>query len=862
MSQKSHIPKIPHRFFKWYCEAARYEELHGDLEEFFYERVEELGVRKAKKLYWFDVIRCCRPYAWKKNKGYSNSQIIMFKNYFKTSLRAMVRNPLSSFINVFGLAVAIGVSIVVYSMLEFSYSTDQFHSQKNEVFLTTFTADRDGVPQRYGFMPAPIGERLQEDIPQVIRAARVEDRGVVIKQGDQVFHERLRFTDPDFLKMLSFPLKWGSIEGLSDRNGIILSDNMAQKYFGLENPLGQEILVIASGETRKTFTVRGVAEKFPAASSISFNFLVNFDNLKVLQPAFDSNDWSTFLDGLLVQTDRASDHVRVRQSMQQYKELFAAVESDWVISDYGLEPLASLHINGASISNDISTDLPDEIVFGLPVMGGLIVILACFNYMNMSIGASTKRLKEIGVRKVIGANRNKVMIQFLAENVFVTFFALFLGLFLAATLFLPWFGDIADTPLSLNLVNGGLWSFLIITVLLTGVISGFYPALYVSRFQVVNIFKGTVRFGKKSPMMKGLLALQMVLAFVFITMAVMFKQNSDFQAKRPWGYDQNGVLYVNALEASAYEQLHAAMTQVPGIETISGAKNHVGRQVERTRVQLAERAVEVNKLLVEENYFETLGIPLQSGAFFRKQSGDTRQVVVNELFVENALLEAPVGEFIKLDSVQYQIVGVVQDFHSDNFFASVKPMVFFPADKSNFRFMAMRVRDGSELEVLEALQTEWAELFPEIPFVGGLQVDLWADFYLSLNKMKYFTRTVALVAVLVAALGLYGLVMLNVSGRVKEFSIRKILGAGWLNLGRSIVRQYLLLTLAALLIGAPVAYLLNIGLMNLMFAYPLPNAQWSVGFAFVLLIVVMLMVIATQVRRVSVSNPAEGLRTE
>ena len=153
MSHKIHIPKIPHAFFRWYCKSDRYEELHGDLEEFFYERVAESGPVKARLLYWRDVIRCCQPYAWKKPGFYANSNIVMFKNYLKTSLRSMVRNPLSSFINVFGLAVAIGVCIVVYSMVRFSHSTDQFHEHKNEVFLTTFDADRDGRTSRYGFTP-------------------------------------------------------------------------------------------------------------------------------------------------------------------------------------------------------------------------------------------------------------------------------------------------------------------------------------------------------------------------------------------------------------------------------------------------------------------------------------------------------------------------------------------------------------------------------------------------------------------------------------------------------------------------------------------------------------------------------------
>ncbi|MCE7994852.1 MAG: FtsX-like permease family protein [Roseivirga sp.] len=862
MSQKIHIPKIPHAFFKWYCKKDRYEELHGDLEEFFYERVAESGPVKARLLYWRDVMRCCQPYAWKKPQGRLNSNIVMLKNYFKTSLRSMVRNPLSSFINVFGLAVAIGVCIVVYSMVQFSYSTDQFHEHKNEVFLTTFEADRDGTSTRYGFTPTPLGELLAQDFAQITKMARIKDEAVVVKQGENVFHETIRFTDSDFLDMLSFPLKWGDKSSLNDPNSIILSSDMAIKYFGETEPLGEEVLVKFSEERKKVFKVAGVAEAFPGAHAISFDFLINFENLRQADPDFSATNWAAFVQATLIQVDQASAIASIAAGMEKYRVLQNEVDNEWKITGFGFEPIASLHENSSTISGDISSDQADEILIGLPIMGIFMLALACFNYMNMAIGSATKRLKEIGVRKVIGASRNKVIFQFLAENVFVTFFALILGLFLTSTLFLPWFSEIAGAQLSLSLLNTDLWSFLIGILLLTGLVSGFYPALYISGFQVVKIFKGTVKFGKKNPIMKTFLGVQMILAFVFITMAVMFKQNSDFQAKRPWGYNQNGVLYVGVPDESAYDQLLAAMEQNPNVESVSGSGDHLGKSISSAVVSFADRSYDVQRMLIHANYFETLGIPMASGAIFNDQPGATKQVVVNELFVKNTLLDEPIGHLFKIDSTQYQIIGVAKDFHAFNFYYPMKPMVFQAAAKADYRFISMRVTSGSELAVYEDLKENWANLFPESPFQGGEQIDLWAKFYADLAQMKRFTRTVAFIAIMLAALGLYGLVTLNVSGRIKEFSIRKILGAGLLNISRSIGRQYLLLMVVALLLGAPLAYIMNIGLVKMMFAYPLPHGHWSVALAFVLLVFVMLMVIATQIKKVSRSNPAKGLRAE
>lgn len=836
--------------------------MHGDLEEYYYERLEEQGPVKARMLYWRDVIRCCQPYAWKRPKVYSNSNIIMFKNYFKTSLRSMMRNPLSSFINIFGLAVAIGVSIVVYSMINFSYSVDQYHENKNEVFLATITADRDGNPQRYGVLPLPVGTMIKDELSQITHMSRVDQSGVVIKHGDNVFHEVVSFVDPDYLEMLTFPLKLGDKSALNDRNGIILSEQMAIKYFGYADPIGEEMLLKFTEDKKKTFTVVGVAEAFEDARAISFHCLINFDNKSVAQPDYDPNDWSVFIDGLLVQVKDAQDIHEVKQAMGRYQALQNEMVPDWPVMDFGFEPLATLHENSKYIANDISRDLADEILIGLPVMGGFILALACFNYMNMSIGSSTRRLKEIGVRKVIGANRRKVLIQFMAENIFATLFALLAGLILTATLFLPWFSNMSDTALSMELLNTDLWVFLIIIVLVTGIISGFYPALYVSRFQVVNIFKGTVRFGKKNPVMKTFLGLQMILAFVFITMAVMFHQNSNYQAQRPWGYDQHGTLYVNALDAASYTKLEMALSQNPDILQTAGSQHHIGKSVWESRVKVADKPYEVQGIKTGADYFETFGFEMVKGVPFSATNDNSRQVVVNELFVKNTLMENPVGQFVTMDSVQFQIVGVVKDFHTFNFFAPIKPFIFMPAAEEDYRFISMRVREGAEIEVFDYLRDQWAELFPETPFKGGLQVDLWSEFYLSLDKMKSFTRTVAALAVLLAALGLYGLVNLNVSGRVKEFSIRKVLGAKLKNITVSISRQYMVLMIIAMVLGAPAAYFLNMGLMNMMFAYPMPHGQWSVGLGLVLILIIMFAVICTQIRKVTRANPADGLRTE
>ena len=238
---KVNIPKIPHTFFRWYCKSEKYEEIHGDLEEFFYEKVENKGLANARLFYIWNVIRCFQPYAWKIPES-QNSNIVMFKNYFKTSYRSLKRNPLNSFINLFGLSAAIGVCVVGYAFIKYTFKIDQFHENKDEVYLTTFFADREGTEQQNGTTPTPLGAALRADLAQVTNVCRMEDRKVVVKYGAQkVFHESVSYVDSEFPEMFTFPLKWGSAKSLEDLNSVILSEKMAVKYFGKDYPIGESI---------------------------------------------------------------------------------------------------------------------------------------------------------------------------------------------------------------------------------------------------------------------------------------------------------------------------------------------------------------------------------------------------------------------------------------------------------------------------------------------------------------------------------------------------------------------------------------------------------------------------------------------
>lgn len=845
----------------FFCKSSLLEEIMGDLYE-YEEEIKSKSKLKRSVLYWYHVLTFLKPWALKKVTGTQRlNHIGMFKNYFKTTTRSVIRNPISSFINIFGLSVAIGICIVVYAFVKTDYDIDRFHEHKDEVFLATSKSDRNGSEQEYGFVPAPLGPLLLTEDPHVVKMCRIRKVNFVVKKGDNVFYEGISFVDPAYLEMFSFPLKEGISNPLDDLKSVVLSERMAQKYFGEENPLGQEVLIVFNEGFKKQFIVSGVAEPFPDDHIIEFNFLINFENYAIVDNEFSPNDWSTALNATFIQLDDPSNISLVGAKMDKYRALQNEMDADWKVKAFGFNQLSQLHLNSANIINGISHDLTAPGRVALPIIGALMLFLACFNYMNMAIATSAKRLKEIGVRKVIGANRSKVIFQFLMENIILTCFALVVGLLLAILIFQPWFVNLTQRPLTLELDDRYLYIFSIALVLFTGVISGAYPAFYISSFKAVSIFRGNTKFGKKSLITRVLLSFQLILACVTITGAVVFAQNTSYQANRGWGYEHTNLVYANVSAGNSFSQLKAKMSQDAKVIQIAGADHHIGRARASVAIEFEERKLEVDQINVGVNYIETVGLEVVAGRSFNKTIGSDKQsILINETLAKRLEKPSLLEQKVKIGDADYQVIGVVSDFHASSFGQKIKPTVIKVSSTADFNFLVMNTREGAKQDVLDHLEAEWKAIYPEAPFLGGLQTDVWGGYFDTIGVYERFNRAIALVAIVLASLGFYGLISLNISSRTKEFSIRKTLGARNVNILASVSRQFVWLALVALFFGAPLSYYAIKAQLGLVFAYAMPVSATAVALSALLLIAMLYLVTLTQVAKVSKASPANGLR--
>jgi putative ABC transport system permease protein len=560
----------------------------------------------------------------------------------------------------------------------------------------------------------------------------------------------------------------------------------------------------------------------------------------------------------------------IGSKMDKYRALQNAASTEqWSISAFSFQSLATLHKKTENIKDDISRSSAGNytsIVF-LVAIGILLLALACFNYINIAIASAAKRLKEIGIRKTIGATRKVVIIQFLSENIILTFFALFVGMAMATSIFIPGFEQMWNFNMGFNLLDPMLWIYLPCVVLITAIASGLYPAMYISRFQVIKIMKGSVRFGTKSPLTKIFLTLQLIFACIFISSAIMFMQNNDYLADRSWGYDQKSVLYVSIPDYAAFEKLRAPLERNPHILAVAGSEHHLGKGHEKVTIQMPDRKFEVDQLAVDPQYVASMKLQIRSGrSFVENSEKDRNGVIVNNEFVRSVYPGSThaevVGKVFTLDSVQQEIVGVVADFHSYSFNHKLRPTIITLAAKDDYHYLSMRVAPGKELEAYQDLQKQWATLFPEIPFQGGYQEDVWPGYFEGVEIFELVWQVFAIIAVSLAGLGLYGLISLNVAGRTKEFSIRKVLGATIRNLTSLVSSQYLILLAIALMVAAPLSYYFGSWLITVAYVYYKPVDLSSIIFAMLILCGLLTAAISSKMLGVVKTDPVKGLKTE
>ncbi|MFK7935582.1 MAG: ABC transporter permease [Saprospiraceae bacterium] len=788
----------------------------------------------------------------------------MLTNYFKVIWRHLQRHKSYVLINVIGLSLALALCMVGYLNWKFDYDYDRFHAQQSEIYRVEAVKKQNS--EKYGFVPVALADRMVADHPAVTAAAKMDRREGVIRFADQTPPEGIHFAKADFMEMMTFPLVEGTLN-LNDPAQIALTERMAKKYFGEQNAIGKTLTIFADTDFRREVQVSGVLKNVPKNSSINMDFLTSLNNRTYYSESeLDDTNWSNWIGALFLKIDDAEQLNSVTEQLQSYVAIHQATQKDADWEQFMLDPMVGLADRAREVRwNILLPDLPPSAIWGNIIMALLILLTACLNFANTTISLAGRRLREIGVRKVMGGTQRQIAIQLLGES--------FLICAIAAVLSIPLADMICGAYnqmweyINLNISvfdNYSLIVFLIGVTILTSLIAGSYPAFYVSSFSPKRIFQGNVQFGGTNLLSRILLGTQVAISLVTIVTGLMFAYNAQFQQTADLGYERNGIQAVQVFDEATFTTLQNEVSKLPAIQLSAGANSHIGDVASRTDIKIAGQNYESEFLSVGDNYLEVMGLKIVAGRGFDYQLETDRQetIVVDEKFVANFLPnEDPIGKTVTVfDNESRRIIGVVQSFMQDNFFDPMRPTFLTLSNQKNFEHLVLKTNTNQMLEVRDALAAIWKTNFPNKPFRHKYQSDFLVQSVTVTNNIKWSMLAIAFISILLTITGLSALVSLNVLKRAKEVAIRRVLGASMGGIFYLLNRQFSGVLLFGCIAGITGGAYLSMMLLDSIYQVHSGLSYSLLLISGIAILLVILGVLLNKLRIVAASDPAQILQ--
>ena len=790
----------------------------------------------------------------------------MIKNYLKLGLRSLAKNRLSSSINILGLALAVGCCLVVFKFFDWSMHMDSFDHKINNLFVVERLSRQNGNEQLWGNSPSPMGPMLKSDFPQVKNVARLNYSGAIIKRGDNVFRENVTFTADAFYKMFDFPVKWGNKETFTDPDGIVLTQELSEKLFGKENPTGKVVSLIFDkngAQTLVDFTIKGVFDKQPNEASFYFSALVPYQKMAAL--GLDKpGDWAQRSDITFIEADNEAALLPVKQAAAKYLKLYNAANPDNRITAFNFQPFNTMNFHAYKVSNTRFAASHIAAYIMLLVIGIATLLLVYFNYMNIAIASASTRLKEIGIRKVMGSRRKQIIFQFIFENIILCTVAVCIGLLLAKFIFLPLFGQMAHIDMTKNLFdNYRTWISIVILIIVSAISGAAYPAFYISAFKPVNIIKGNSKMGSNNRFRKALLGFQFFLTFLTISTALAFIRETKQIKAKPWGYDPSNNVVVTLDKSASFEIFKDELKNAGNVISVSGSVQPLGTYTRQLVINTDGQKQTVNSISALPGFATQLGIKISKGRDLSNkfETDQVDAVLVNQAFLKQMHLTTAIGKTVKYENHSYQVVGEVNDFHFNNFLVPVGPMVMMGCKPADVGYVYVKITPGLLSNAHKNVETVWKKNNPTLPFEYYYQDTVFDGYFNGFIQVSQVLGGASLIMIIISATGIFGLALLILGKKMKEISVRKVLGAGIANIVFLINKEFLYAIGFAILIGLPFSYWVTGNLFKVI----APEA--SVSFAPLALSLISLLVmtaisVAWHIYKANTSNPTRYLKEE
>jgi len=787
----------------------------------------------------------------------------MIKNYFKTAWRNLLHNKTFSFINISGLALGMTCSLLIMLWVKNELQMNKFHQNNKRLYRVMENQFYSGDVSTFESTPGIFAENVVKDIPEIQMASQVLwEEQPLFTVGNTFDKEKGRYVQKDFLKMFSFKLAKGDpASALARPDAVVISKKLAEKYFKGDNPIGKLIKI----DNKENVIVTGILDDIPDLSSLKFDFLMSWNMW------FKNNDWAKEWDNngprcyVMLAPNTSVDKVNAK--IKDYiKTKKADANVELFLQNYGESYLYSDWENGKQNGGRI------EYVKIFSIVAVIILLIACINFMNLATARSLRRAREIGVRKVVGAGKRQLVGQFIGESLFVSFLAICFSLAIVALL-LPSFNTLTEKHLAIDLTDPSFLLIVLGLTLVTGIISGSYPALFMSSLKPIVVLKGILKFKSGATYFrKALVVFQFALSIILILGMIVIYRQIDYIHNKNLGFAKEDLLYM-PLEGElkkTFMTFKEELLKQPGVKSVSSAQSsplEVGSSTQGVRWPGKDttKLILFNNNPITHDYVKTMGIQLINGRDFSPDySLDTNNYLINEAAARKIGYKDPVGKELTMWGDKGTIIGLMKDYHHNSLHVPIEPLILRLFKKSYNAYwgnVIIRTEKGKTQQAIAGMEKVYKQFNPGFPFKYYFTDEEIAKNYKAEYTVSKLSRYFAFLAIFISCLGLFGLVTFTAEQRTKEIGIRKVLGASIPGIVQMLSKDFLKLVFIAAVIAFPVAWwAMHKWLAD--FAYRVDIGWWVFVAAGVIAVIIALITISFQSIKAAIANPVKSLRTE
>lgn len=794
----------------------------------------------------------------------------MLKNYFKIAIRNLTRNKVFSVINIAGLSLGLTCCMLIVLYTKDEVSFDRFQANRDQLYRVMVTSKDEHETRTFGSTNAIHGPTFKQDIPDVKEIIRAQTNSFVIKKGNEVLKEDVLFADAPFFSVFSMPLLSGDPKTvLSDIHSIVLSEDLAEKYFGSKNAVGQT-MQLKVGDEFEPFIVSGVAKRCPQNSSIQFDAVLPFAYQEA--KGWTDSEWMGFYMNTFVLLHEKADYHAVVSKMNLVSKSKVTAEASngrEIRSEvaFDLMPFLDMHLqsNNGDLRNGLdhgSSPIYSYILSGIAIF---ILLIACINFVNLTVARSLNRAKEIGVRKVVGGLRKQLVYQFLGESFLLSFLAFTLAIALTQVI-LPVFNELANKQLALSyLLDTGLVSGYVALFLMTGLVAGIYPALVLSGFSPVQTLYNRTKLTQKNYLTKGLVVFQFALSVCLVIGTIVIYAQFKYLTNKDLGYnDENVVSFSLGRGGPGKEVMEVVQNELKGTSGIASVAAFNGNY-NGTIAKIDNREIGFGYIGVSDDFLSTLQIPVLKGRNFSKSfSTDPEEaIVVNQAFVKRAGLKNPIGQEVNFEwkNKKMKIIGVIRDYHYASLKDTIAPLVLTQDPNYRIGTIIAKLDSKDTPATIKAIEKIFRSHIKNLPFEYKFEDEANLKRYESEAKWKQMITLAAVLSIFVSCIGLFGLATFNAETRVKEIGIRKVLGASVASITALLSMDFVKLVIISIIIALPISYYgANLWLQD--FPYRIPMSWTYFTWAALLAVAVAVLTVSYQSIRAAMLNPVKSLRTE